>query len=81
MGGLNRRVRFFLITMAVLLAGMVSGCPKQSGGGSTTTDDADASKLEEALRAVNDAEQKLGELRSKRQGLEDELAKKKSGVE
>jgi len=71
----NKIVYFLLIGLVIICAGMMSGCTKKPGGGGSGTD---ASRLQEARSAVDDAERKLGELRQERKRLEKELQDKKS---
>jgi uncharacterized protein YlxW (UPF0749 family) len=74
MSRFNKIVYSLLIGLVIICAGMMSGCTKKPGGGSGT----DASRLQEARSAVDDAERKLGELRQERRRLEKELQDKQS---
>jgi hypothetical protein len=70
----KRIVCVLLAAMAVLV---VTGCSRKPGGTAAGTPDAGVPKLEEVHASVMAAEQKLGELRAVRIGLEKELEEKK----
>ena len=73
----NKAAYILLIGLVMICLGMMSGCTKKpavGGGGSA----ADASKLQDARSAVDDAERNLGQLRQERMRLEKELQDRKS---
>ena len=70
---MSRFNKVVLISLLLLCTGMMAGCTKKPGTGTSG-----APKLDEAQAAAESAEHKLGELRQERIKLEKELEAKQA---